>query len=145
MIRQKAKLGRRYAKYYNWCAKFGLLHQGRNGQHPRYIQYKSRQNVHNLKQIATVWGTPHTPALLIAREFLKNHLKQDEEYQMQLKQKYHQQFVDETNKMIKDRRFDPDVILRRAISGVLAGQTVRSSLATRKAVNILPLTSINIV
>ena len=84
--------------------------------------------------------------LVVAREYINEHLQNDPTLYKVLYDWFNEAFVRETNKQILQWHCDSDITLRRAISGVLSGETNRQALNYRKAVcNTKPIVFVCVI
>ena len=101
---------------------------------PLYVRRKIKKFALFMEEISKFFGDRCGDELAVAREYINEHLQKDPALYNVLYDRFNEAYVIETNKQILERQFDPDVALRRAISGVLNGETTRQALNYRKAV-----------
>jgi len=100
----------------------------------KYVRSQVKKFSMFMEEISKFFGERCGDELVVAREYINDHLKNDPTLYRVLYDRFNEAYVRETNKQILERQFDPDIALRRAISGVLNNETKRQALNYRKAV-----------
>ena len=99
-----------------------------------YVDKKILKCARYLEGIAQFFGRQCGNQFVVARSFVKKHMQLDQTLYDELFEKFIEKFAKMTDAQINNHRNDADVVLRRAISGVLASQSCRQAFRLRKAV-----------
>ena len=116
-------------------AKYGLNYKSRNQDlSDKYQQRVVRQFSRNVDEVLQFFDGQIAGDLLVTRDYIRYKYKQNRTEFSEIEMLWTKGFQDKTNKMIKEYRQDPEVILRRCVESIMAYSTVRGNIAARQSV-----------